>query len=157
MSMSMQEFVAQLKGDFTAEQAHALRSFNQQLTEEFREKEGQISGDFAGAPLLLLTTVGAKSGKEHTTPLVYSQDGDRYVVIASKAGLDKHPAWYFNLLAHPQTKIEIGAQPIPVKAALAEGSERQRLFEQQAALMPVFHDYQRKTTRELPVFILTPA
>lgn len=152
----MSDFISQVRGDFTEEQAAALRAYNQNLSEQFRARGGKVEGDFAGAPLLLLTTRGARSGKQHTTPLVYTKDGENYVVIASKAGLETHPAWYYNLVAHPEATLEVETRRFPVRARLTEGQERQRLFEQQAALMPQFHDYARKTTRELPVFLLEP-
>ncbi|MFN8609830.1 MAG: nitroreductase family deazaflavin-dependent oxidoreductase [Vulcanimicrobiota bacterium] len=152
----MQEFISQVKGDFTPEQAAMLRQYNQRLAEEFRSGNGKVEGDFANAPLGLLTSLGAKSGKSHVTPLVYSRDGENYVIAASKAGLDTNPAWYFNLLAHPDTQFEVGGQVIQVRAELAEGAERQRLFEQHASGMPFFRDYQQKTAREIPVFVLKP-
>jgi len=153
----MQEFTARLKGDFTPEQAQMLQAYNQNLVSEFRANQGQVGGDFAGAPLLLLNSLGARSGQPRTTPLVYNKDGDNYVIFASKAGLDTHPAWYYNLVAHPQaSSIEIAGKTIKVQARLANAEERQRLFQLQVALMPAFGEYQQKTQREIPVFILTP-
>lgn len=151
---TMQEFISGLKGDFTPEQASALQLYNAQLVNEFRSNQGVVQGDFAGAPLLILNHIGAKSQERRSTPLVFSKDRERFIIIASKAGLDTHPAWYFNLLAHPQVSIEVGGQTIEVTAELAQGEERQRLFEEQAKLMPVFLEYQKKTARQLPVFIL---
>jgi deazaflavin-dependent oxidoreductase (nitroreductase family) len=102
-------------------------------------------------PLLLLTTTGAKSGRAITKPLAYTRDGDRIIVIASFAGAPKSPPWYFNLVANPVATVEVGSERFQVRAAVTSGEERQRLYDQQAALMPVFNDYQKKTTRQIPV------
>jgi deazaflavin-dependent oxidoreductase (nitroreductase family) len=109
---------------------------------------------FEGAPMLLLTSTGARSGQHRTTPLVHTRDGNRYVIIASKGGAPTHPAWYHNLVANPEATVEVGVESFPVRAAVATGDERQRLFDQQAALMPNFKEYQEKTTREIPVVVL---
>ena len=106
--------------------------------------------------MLLLTTTGAKSGQKRTSPVVTTRDGDTYVIIASKAGAPTHPDWYHNLLANPRATIEVGADTIEVEAAPAQGAERQRLWDQQVALMPNFADYATMTTREIPVVVLTP-
>lgn len=131
--------------------------FNLKIIEEFRANGGETSGPFKGRPLLLLTTTGAKSGEPRTTPLVYSKDGDRYVIIASMGGAPKHPSWYFNLLSNPEATIEVGTQTLQARASIADGAERDRLYAQQAAEMPAFNEYQRKTTRQIPVVILQPA
>lgn len=128
--------------------------FNQSLIAEFRANGGKVTGVFAGRPLLLLTTTGAKSGQPRTMPLVYTTDGDRLVVIASKGGAPSHPAWYHNLVANPVTTVELPGETFRARASVAEGEERQRLYDAQAALMPAFADYQRKTTRQIPVVVL---
>ena len=133
-----------------------MKSFNQQVIDEFRANGGETSGAFAGAPLLLLNSTGAKSGEIRTSPVVHTRDGDRYVIIASKAGADTNPSWYHNLLANPRATIEVGTETITVEASTAEGDERTRLYDAQAALMPNFAEYAQKTTRQIPVFILTP-
>ena len=125
--------------------------FNKKIIEEFRANAGVVGGQFAGAPMLLLTTTGAKSGRSHTTPLVYSKDGDYIVVIASKAGAPTNPAWYHNLKAHPTVSLEVGAQRFQAKAVITAGEERERLFNAQASQMAVFNDYKKKTTRQIPV------
>jgi deazaflavin-dependent oxidoreductase (nitroreductase family) len=130
-----------------------IKSFNEQLIEEFRANDGKVGGPFAGAPLLLLTTTGAKSGEHRTTPIVHTTDGDRYVVIASYGGAPKHPAWYHNLVANPDVTIELPGETFPARARTAEGEERDRLFAAQAALMPTFNEYQAKTDRQIPVVI----
>ncbi len=131
-----------------------LNEFNRRLIEEFRENGGKVGGQFANAPLLLLTTTGAKSGRAHTTPLAYTKDGDRLVVLASKAGAPNNPAWYHNLIAHPEVTIELGSERFKVKAVITTGEDRQRLFDNQAKQIPVFADYQKKTTRQIPVIVL---
>ena len=106
------------------------------------------------APLLLLTTTGAKSGKPFTTPLVYTKDGDRIVIIASKGGFPTNPAWFHNLKAHPTTTIELGKEKFQAKATITKDPERQRLFDAQAKVMPNFNEYQKNTTRQIPVIVL---
>ena len=130
------------------------QEFNKKIVEEFRANGGKVGGMFAGAPMILIEMKGAKSGQVRTIPLVYSKDGDRYVIIASMAGAPNNPDWYHNLKAHPNVTVEIGAEKFKVKASLAAGAERERLFNQQAALLPVFNDYRKKTTRQIPVFVL---
>jgi len=131
--------------------------FNRQLIEEFRSNGGKVSGMFAGAPLLLLTTTGAKSGQSRIAPLVYTTDNTRVVVIASKGGAPTHPDWFHNLRANPDVTVELGTETFPARATIAKGVERQRLFDQMAAQMPNFAEYQRNTTRKLPVIVLERA
>ncbi|MBM4258650.1 MAG: nitroreductase family deazaflavin-dependent oxidoreductase [Deltaproteobacteria bacterium] len=132
-----------------------LHDFNQKVIAEFRANQGKVGGQMAGMPMLLLTTTGAKSGQSITKPLVYSKDGDRMVIIASFAGGPKNPPWYHNLIANPEATVEVGAERFQVKAVATTGAERQRLYDQQAAQMPIFKEYQQKTTRQIPVFVLT--
>src|SRR5205807_8425021 len=103
-----------------------------------RSSGGKVGGQFAGAPMVLVTHTGAKSGKTYTTPLVYSKDGDRYVIIASKGGAPDNPDWYHNLKAHPDVALEIGTEKFTAHASVASGAERDRLFKQQADKMPIF-------------------
>jgi deazaflavin-dependent oxidoreductase (nitroreductase family) len=133
------------------------QEFNKKIVEEFRANGGKVGGMFAGAPMILIEMKGAKTGQVRTIPLVYSKDGDRYVIIASMAGAPNNPDWYHNLKAHPNVTVEIGAEKFKVKASLATGNERERLFNQQAAMLPVFNDYRKKTTRQIPVFVLERA
>ena len=128
--------------------------FNRRIIEEFRANGGETFGPFKGRALLLLTTTGAKSGEARTTPLVYSKDGSRIVVIASMAGAPKHPAWFLNLSAHSEVTVEMGREKFTARASVAEGAERDRLYAQQAAEMPAFNEYQQKTTRRIPVVTL---
>src|SRR5262245_6782809 len=132
-----------------------MAQFNRDLITQFRTNAGEIKeGVFKGAPVLLLTTTGARSGATHTTPLAYTRDGDRYVIIASKGGAPTNPAWYHNLVANPEPVIEVGPERFPVRATVTQGDERRRLYDAQAALMPGFAEYERKTTRQIPVVVL---
>ncbi len=128
--------------------------FNRKIIEEFRANGGETFGPFKGRHLLLLTTTGAKSGESRTTPLVYSRDGSRVVVIASMGGAPKHPSWFLNVRAHPEVTVELGTEKFKARASVVDGAERDRLYAQQAAEMPAFNDYQQKTTRRIPVVVL---
>jgi deazaflavin-dependent oxidoreductase (nitroreductase family) len=128
--------------------------FNQSLIEEFRANDGKVTGVFAGRPLLLLTTTGAKSGQPRVSPLVYTTDGDRIVIIASKGGAPTNPDWYHNVLANPVVTVELPGETFQARATVIEGAERTRLYDAQAALMPGFAEYQQKTTRQIPVIVL---
>ena len=129
--------------------------FNQRLIEDFRAHDGRItSGPFAGRSLLLLTTTGAKSGRARTNPLAYHREGDRFVVVASKGGAPTHPAWYHNLRADPDVTVEIGPEKFRARASVPDDVERRRLYDEHAAKMPAFADYERKTARKIPVVVL---
>ncbi len=122
---------------------------------EFRANAGVVGGPYAGRPLMLLTTKGAKSGQKRITPLNYSTDGDRIAVIASRGGAPTHPDWYRNLVANPEVTVEVGAERYRARARTAQEPERTRLFDQQAALMPFFDAYRKQVTaREIPVVVL---
>jgi deazaflavin-dependent oxidoreductase (nitroreductase family) len=125
--------------------------WNKSIIAQFHANGGQVPG----RQLLLLHTTGAKSGQPRVNPVAYTRDGDRLVVIASKAGAPTHPDWYHNLVAHPQVSVEIGAEQFQATATVPAEPERTRLFNQMAAVMPGFADYQTKTTRQLPVVVLT--
>jgi deazaflavin-dependent oxidoreductase (nitroreductase family) len=131
--------------------------FNRKLIEEFRANNGKVGGMFANTPLLILTTKGAKTGLPREHLLAYSTDGDRLAVIASKGGAPTNPHWYHNVVADPEVTVEVDSEKFQAKAIVTEGEERQRLFDNQAAQMPGFADYQRKTTRVLPVIALERA
>lgn len=128
---------------------------NQKVITEFRANQGKVGGRFANAPLLLLTTTGAKNGKTYTNPLAYTKDGDRLVVIASFGGAPKNPSWYNNLVANPMVTVEVGSERFQAKATVTTGEERQRLYDRQAEQMPNFAEYAKKTTRQIPVIVLT--
>ncbi|MFG2000023.1 nitroreductase/quinone reductase family protein [Spirillospora sp. NPDC048911] len=127
---------------------------NVQIIEEFRANEGRAGGKFEGVPLLLLTSTGRRSGRRHTTPLAYRSDGDRLLVFASYAGSDADPAWFHNVVADPRVTIEIGADSFDATAIPLEGEERDRMYAAQSELVPAFADYQRRTTRVIPVVAL---
>ena len=110
-----------------------------------------------GSEVLLLNSVGRKSGQKRTTPLLYLRDGEEYVIVASKGGSPKHPAWYHNLKANPRTTIEVGNRKVPVRAGEANPEERARLWPKLVEMYPSFESYQRKTEREIPIIILEPA
>ena len=131
-----------------------LNSWNERIIEEFRANEGHVGGDFAGQPVLLLHTIGAKTGRERINPLVYTTDGEHLVIIASFAGAPRHPDWFYNILSQQDVTVEVGTERFRARATVTEGEERQRLFEQQAQQMPFFNDYQAKTTRQIPVVLL---
>ncbi len=129
-------------------------AFNNNVIAEFRANAGTVGGSFANTPMLLLTTIGTKSGHLRVTPVCYTNDGDRIVVLASKAGAPTNPDWYYNLLANPIATVELGAETFQTRASVAGGEERKRLYDRQAAIMPGFAEYQRKTTRQIPVVVL---
>jgi deazaflavin-dependent oxidoreductase (nitroreductase family) len=123
----------------------------------YRASGGRLGGRIrSGAPVLLLTTTGRKSGKRRTTPLLYLEDAGNYVVIASVGGAPRHPAWYLNLLANPMATIEVGRRKLAVTARTATPEERARLWRLAVQMYPGYDDYQARTSREIPVVILAP-
>jgi deazaflavin-dependent oxidoreductase (nitroreductase family) len=128
--------------------------FNTGIIKEFRASAGKVGGPFEGAPLLLLTTTGAKTGQPRTSPVMYLPEGDRMVVFASKAGAPTNPAWYHNLVANGAATVEVGTERFPVTATVISGEERDRLYRKQSELYPGFAEYQDKTARVIPVIIL---
>jgi deazaflavin-dependent oxidoreductase (nitroreductase family) len=132
-----------------------MADFNEQIIAEFRANHGKVGGPFEGAPLLLLHSTGAKSGAQRVSPVMYMPDDDRYVVFASKAGADTNPDWYHNLKANPNAAIEVGDSRLDVVAAEITGSERDDLYRRQAELYPGFAEYEKKTSRVIPVVALS--
>jgi deazaflavin-dependent oxidoreductase (nitroreductase family) len=130
--------------------------FNGKIIAEFRANGGRVGGPFAGATLLLLHTVGAKSGQERVNPMMYQAVGDDLAVFASKAGAPTNPDWYHNLLANPQVRAEIGTETVAATARVAGPQERDRIWTAQKEAYPGFADYESKTTRQIPVIILQP-
>lgn len=128
---------------------------NQRTIAEFRASHGRVGGNLAGAPLLLLHTVGARSGQSRINPVMYLADGDRYLVFASKAGSDRNPDWYWNLRASPDVTIEVGDETIAVHATELAGTERDEKYRIQSERYPGFGAYQQKTSRTIPVIALT--
>ena len=133
-----------------------MNDFNRAVIEEFRANDGKVGGPFAGAPVLLLTATGAKSGEQRTTPVMYLPDGERMVIFASFGGAPTNPAWYHNLVANPSASVEVGPETVEVDAVETSGEERDRLFRRQAELYPQFAEYEQKTTRQIPVIALVP-
>ncbi|MGA4845246.1 nitroreductase/quinone reductase family protein [Streptomyces sp. G5(2025)] len=129
-------------------------SFNQSVIEEFRANGGKVGGPFEGGDLLLLTTTGAKSGKEHTTPLGFVREGGLLLLVGSDLGGPRHPDWYHNVLAHPTVGVELGTEEFQAIAVPAEGERRERLFTRITAAEPGYGDYQARTSRILPVVVL---
>ncbi len=129
-----------------------FEAWNRQVIEEFHTNEGKVNG---GNSLLLLRTTGARSGKQRVNPLAYTTDGERLVIIASKGGMPTNPDWYHNIVAHPDVTVEIGTETFEARATVVEGPERDELYAKQAAIMPNFAEYQEKTTRKIPVIVLT--
>ncbi|HEX3639772.1 MAG TPA: nitroreductase family deazaflavin-dependent oxidoreductase [Ktedonobacteraceae bacterium] len=132
----------------------SFNDFNQTVITEFRDNGGKVGGPFANMSLLLLTTIGAKSGQPRIAPLAYTTDGDHFIIIASKAGAPTNPDWYYNLLANPSVTVEIGQERFQARAAIAEGQERERLYAQMGAQLPQFLEYQQKTSRQIPIVVL---
>ncbi|MEC3913186.1 nitroreductase family deazaflavin-dependent oxidoreductase [Nocardia sp. CDC160] len=129
-----------------------MNAFNESVIEEFRANGGKVGGPFEGRDnMVVITTIGAKSGRAVTNPLVYVPDGERIVLIASNGGADKHPAWYHNLRANPELTVELGTETYTGKAEFLTGAEADELYERMIALMPVFAEYRTKTTRKIPV------
>ena len=126
------------------------------IIQEFRANAGKVGGPFAGKSLLLLHTIGAKSGQPRINPIACIRDGDRFVIIASKGGAPTNPDWYYNILANPLVSVETGTEQFQARASIAVEPERTRLYNQMVEMMPGFAEYQRKTTRVIPVVILTP-
>ena len=109
-----------------------------------------------GSPVLLLTTIGRKTGRRRTTPLLYLENGENMVVVASNGGAPKHPTWWLNLEANPEATVEVGRRKLRVRAEKAGGEERRRLWTRLVEMYPAYEDYQKRTTREIPVVVLCP-
>lgn len=132
-------------------------ALNEGVIAEFRANGGQCGGRWEGNPMVLLTTTGARSGQSRTSPLTYTTDGDRIVLIASRAGDDRHPDWYHNLVANPEVTIEIGEDRFDGRATVAAEPERTRLLDARIAVMPRFGDYVDQTDRTIPVVVVERA
>jgi deazaflavin-dependent oxidoreductase (nitroreductase family) len=133
-----------------------VNDFNSKVIAEFRANGGKVGGPFAGGPLLLLHTVGARTGQERVNPVMYQVVGDSYAIFASKAGAPVHPDWYHNLIAHPRVRAEVGAETLEFTARVADAETRDRIWTAQKNAYPGFADYERKTSRQIPVVILDP-
>jgi deazaflavin-dependent oxidoreductase (nitroreductase family) len=133
---------------------NAVKNWNDKIIEEFRASQGRVGGPFQGMPILLLHHAGARTGTVRVNPLAYQADGDRFVVFGSKGGSPTNPDWYHNLRANPRATIEVGTETIAVRARVAEGEERERIWSRQKELMPGFAAYEQRTARQIPVIIL---
>ncbi len=130
--------------------------YNAKIVAEFRASEGRVGGMWEGTPLLLIHHTGAKSGVSRVNPLGYLPDDPRYLIFAANGGAPNNPDWYHNLMAHPNTRIEVGSATIDVVAEEATGGERERLFAKGGDRFPTLVEYARKTDRAIPVIVLTP-
>ena len=132
----------------------SANDWNRRIIEEFRGNAGKVGGPFEGAPMLLLHHEGARTGIERVNPLVYQPVGEGFAVFASKAGAPTNPDWYHNLIANPEATVEVGEDTVRVRARVAEGEERDRIWAKQKQDRPNFADYEKKTSRQIPVVIL---
>jgi deazaflavin-dependent oxidoreductase (nitroreductase family) len=128
-----------------------MRDWNRKIIEEFRTNAGRVGGQFEGAPILLLHTTGAKTGQERVNPMMYLDLDGRRFVFASKAGADTNPDWYHNLIAHPDVTVEVGTDTCAATAVPVTGTDRDRIFVEQARRYPGFAEYQQNTKRVIPV------
>lgn len=128
--------------------------YNRLLVEEFRSNHGRVTGDFEGRPILLLGTIGARSGREHVTPLVYADYGDRLIVCAAAGGQPNHPAWYHNIVTNPNVRVEVGDEDFRADAVVTSGQDRAVIFAERCASSPAFNEYQKKAGREIPIIAL---
>lgn len=131
--------------------------WNRKIIEEFRANGGKVGPPFEGAPLLLLHSTGAKTGRTRVNPMMYQAVGESLAVFASKGGAPSSPDWYHNLLATPRAAVEVGTETFPVIARVAEGEEREGIWRLQKGRFPLFADYERRTARQIPVVILERA
>jgi deazaflavin-dependent oxidoreductase (nitroreductase family) len=136
--------------------ARPMSDWNTPVIEEFRANAGVVGGHWEGRTLLLLHHQGAKSGTWRVTPLACRRVGEGWAIFATKAGADTNPAWYHNLKAHPEVRIEVGADTLEVKATQLEGERRDAVYAEQAAEWQAFADYEKKTDRRIPVMLLEP-
>lgn len=134
-----------------------MNDWNAKIIEEFRANGGKVGGPFEGAPILLLHTTGAKTGQERVNPMMYRPIDGGYAVFASKAGAATNPDWYHNLVANPDVHAEIGAQTLALRARVADDAEREPIWTAQKTENPGFAEYERQTTRQIPVVILEPS
>lgn len=134
-----------------------MTDFNGKIIAEFRANDGKVGGPFAGSDMLLLHHTGARTGTERVSPLAYQRVGDSFAVFASKAGSPENPAWYHNLIAHPEVSVEIGAGTVDVTARVAEPAERDVIWDRQKQRAPHFAQYEEKAApRRIPVIVLDP-
>jgi len=136
----------------------AANSFNDEVIAEFRATDGRVSGSLTGTPILLLHHVGARSGVERVTPLAYTpHEGGRYLIVASNGGSPTHPSWYYNLKEHPKTRVEMDAQTFTARAEELQGTARARVWPTMLAASPSLREFDARTARQVPLFLLTRA
>ena len=131
-----------------------MSDWNTKIIEEFRANQGRVGGSFQGAPMLLLTTTGRRTGERRTNPMMYMADGDRLLVFASKGGAPTNPDWYRNLVSDPKVTVEVGTESYQAHATVLQGDERDRLYAEQSRRYPGFAEYQANTSRIIPVVAL---
>lgn len=131
-----------------------MQLFGDEHVRRYRETDGEVGHIWRGVPTLILTTTGRRSGEQRSNPLIYGRDGDRYVVVASKGGAPRHPAWFLNLAERPEVDVQVKGDRFRARARSAEGDERGRLWKLMAGIWPAYDDYQAKTGREIPVVVL---
>jgi deazaflavin-dependent oxidoreductase (nitroreductase family) len=138
--------------------SEAENLFGEEHVRRYRETGGEVGHEWReGSTILLLTTKGRKSGEPRTTPLIYAEDGDRYVIVASKGGAPEHPGWYENLAKTPEVELQVRDEVFPARAHTAEGEEREQLWRKANEVWPHYDEYQTKTDREIPVVVLERA
>lgn len=139
----------------TTTETNRYQSFNENLIADLRANSGKAtSGPFFGKPVLILTHTGAKTGQIRESPLAYTRSGEGYVVIASKGGAPTNPDWYHNLVANPDVTLEVEGEELKVRAREVTGEERDRLYAAQVEVLPGFADYEKQTSRKIPVLVL---
>jgi deazaflavin-dependent oxidoreductase (nitroreductase family) len=129
-------------------------AWNNAIIEEFRANAGKVGGVFEGKPVLILHHTGAKTGEARLNPLMYQSTDGGIAIFASKGGAPRNPDWFHNLVANPLASVEVGTEIYPVRARVAEGEERDRIFTRQKEAFPQFADYEKSTTRTIPVIVL---
>jgi len=134
--------------------ASRTTDWNTSIINEFRANEGKVGGYFAGRPVLLLHHLGARSGVERVSPLAYRREGDTLYIFGSKGGSPNHPDWYHNLKANPRAHVEVGTETFEVEARVTDPAERDEVYARQAADVPAYGEYQKQTTRTIPVVAL---
>jgi deazaflavin-dependent oxidoreductase (nitroreductase family) len=131
--------------------------YGEEHVRRYRETDGEVGYIWRGVPTLILTTVGRRSGDQRAKPLIFGQDGDACVVVASKGGAPQHPAWYLNLVEHPEVEVQVKGDRFRARARTAVADERERLWRLMTGIWPDYDEYQQKTDRQIPVVVLERA